>query len=126
MAPFSNRLVSHFDAAIQHYFLNIPVAEGKGVVKPDTVTDAFAREAMPGIPKQEVANRVKSVRLFYIRVKVTIPFSQQTSSCPMVRLECRKCFVSGATVNKKSVNGAGDCNIDSWTSSPKTSGGYRA
>jgi DNA-binding LacI/PurR family transcriptional regulator len=48
LAPFSNRFIRYFDAALEHHFLNIPVAQGKGVIKPDTVADNFALESDAG------------------------------------------------------------------------------
>ncbi len=66
LTPLSNRLIRYFDPAIQHHFLDIPVAQRKGVVEPDTVADNFAEEAMTGVHGQGVALRVRPVRLFYL------------------------------------------------------------
>jgi len=73
LAPLLNRFVSHFDAPIQHHFLDIPVAQGKGVIQPNTMANHFGRKSMTGIHEQEVATKVEPVRSFYSPVKVTIP-----------------------------------------------------
>ena len=73
LAPLPNRFIRHLDAAIEHHFLNIPIAQGKGVIEPDTVTNNFAGESMTGVHKEQVALTVEPVRLFYIPVNLTIP-----------------------------------------------------
>ncbi len=78
LTPFSNCFVSHLNSSIQHHFLNVSVAQGESVVEPDTVTDDFAGKTMPGVHGQPVANKVESGRLFYVRVKLTIPFLKRT------------------------------------------------
>jgi hypothetical protein len=72
LTPFSNRLVSHLNSPIQHHFFDIPVAQREGVIKPDAVTDNFAREAVTGVDEQGVANGVESGRLFYFPVNLII------------------------------------------------------
>ena len=54
-------------------FKGIAVAQGERVIEPDTIADDFGWESMTGIHKRKVANRAEAVRLFYIRVKLTIP-----------------------------------------------------
>jgi hypothetical protein len=39
LTPFPQRLVSHLAAPLQPHFLNVPVAQGKGAVEPDAVTE---------------------------------------------------------------------------------------
>jgi hypothetical protein len=59
LTPFPNRFVGHFDAPIQHHFLDIPVAQWKGVIQPNTMANNFGRKSMTGIHEQEVANKVE-------------------------------------------------------------------
>jgi hypothetical protein len=70
LTPFPNRFVRQLDAPVQHHLFDIPVAQGKGVVKPDTITDDFARRAMTRVHEPEAANKVESVRLFYLSVNL--------------------------------------------------------
>jgi hypothetical protein len=71
--PFPNRFVSHFDPAIQHHFLDIPVAQWKGVIQLNTMANHFGRKLMTGIHQQKVAHKIEPARLFYSPVKLTIP-----------------------------------------------------
>ncbi len=73
LTPLPDCFVGDFDSPIQHHFLDVPVAQRKRVVEPDTVADDFGRESMTGIHGQGIVNRVESVRLFYLWVKLTIP-----------------------------------------------------
>ncbi|MBD2080177.1 hypothetical protein H6G01_09740 [Leptolyngbya sp. FACHB-17] len=73
LAPFPNRFVRHRDAAVQHHLLDVPVAQGEGVVEPDTVADNFTGKLMAGIHGSGIVNRVQSVRLFYLCVKLIMP-----------------------------------------------------
>ena len=72
LAPFPNRFISDFDSPVQHHFLDIPIAQGKRVIEPDTVTNNFAGESMTGVHKEQVALTVEPVRLFCIPVNLTI------------------------------------------------------
>ena len=63
LTPFPHRFVSHLNPTIEHHFLDIPVAQGKGVVEPDAVADNFARESMPRVHEQEAVNGVGAARL---------------------------------------------------------------
>jgi len=45
-APFADGLIGHLNAAIEHHFLDVAVAQREGVVKPDTVTNDLNRKAM--------------------------------------------------------------------------------
>ena len=74
LAPLPDCFVGDFDPAIQHHLLDVPVAQGECVVQPDTVTNNFARKSMTGVHEQAGEITVEPVRLFYIRVKLTIPF----------------------------------------------------
>ena len=45
-APLANRLVGHLNAAIEHHFLDIPIAQREGVGEPDAVTNDLDGKAM--------------------------------------------------------------------------------
>jgi hypothetical protein len=75
LTPFSNRFVPYLDAAVQHHILAVPIAQGKEVVEPDTVTNDFARKAITEIHGQADASIVEAERLFYIPVNLTMPLS---------------------------------------------------
>lgn len=49
LAPFPNRFIGDLNAPIEHHFLNVSVAQGKGVVEPNAVANDFTRESMTGI-----------------------------------------------------------------------------
>ena len=55
LTPFPQRLVSHLAAPLQSHFLNVPVAQGKGVVELDAVTDACPGKTMTGVQESEGA-----------------------------------------------------------------------
>ena len=38
-APFADRFVGHLNAAIEHHFLNVAVAQREVVIEPDAVTN---------------------------------------------------------------------------------------
>ncbi len=61
LAPLPNRFGGDFDPAIQHHFLDIPIAQGERVIEPDTVANNFAGESMTGVHEQGIVNRVESV-----------------------------------------------------------------
>ena len=44
--PFAQRLVTHLNAALMQQFLDIPVTQGKALVKPDRVLDDRHRETV--------------------------------------------------------------------------------
>lgn len=46
LAPISDDFISHLDAAIEHHFLDITVAQGKSVIEPDTVTNDLHRKSV--------------------------------------------------------------------------------
>jgi hypothetical protein len=69
----ADRFVSDFNATIEHYLLNVPVAQGKSLIQPDAVADNFARKSMTGVHGQAGKLNAEPVRLFYIRVKLTMP-----------------------------------------------------
>ena len=73
LAPLPNRFIGDFDAAIQHYLLNVPLAQRKGVVEPDTAANNFAGEAMTGVHESGIVSEVEPGWLFYLWVKLTIP-----------------------------------------------------
>ncbi len=56
LTPFPNRLVGYLNPTVQHHFLNVSVAQGKGVVEPDTVTDDFAGESVTGVHEPGAAS----------------------------------------------------------------------
>ncbi|MDV2997219.1 MAG: hypothetical protein N4J56_006924 [Chroococcidiopsis sp. SAG 2025] len=60
-------------------FKGILVAQGKGVVEPDTVADNFGGESMARIYEAEIVNLVEPVRLFYFWVKLTMPLEECTT-----------------------------------------------
>jgi len=74
LAPFPNRFISDFDSPVQHHFLDIPIAQGKRVIEPDTVTNNLRRESMTRVHGSAIVNGVEPVRLFYRWVKLTMPF----------------------------------------------------
>jgi hypothetical protein len=78
-------MTHHLNPAIQYHFLDIAIAQGKGVVEPDTVAHNFAGESMTVAYGSAIVNRVEPVRLFYLWVKLTYPdgvsFSIQTCNC---------------------------------------------
>ena len=43
---FTDRLVGHLNAPIEHHFLDIAIAQGKGVVEPSTMIDDPDRKSM--------------------------------------------------------------------------------
>ena len=45
-APFADRFVGDLDAPIEHRFLDVSIAQRKGVVEPDTVTDDLDRKSV--------------------------------------------------------------------------------
>ena len=47
--------ISHLDSPIQHHFLNVAIAQGKGVLEPDTMANDFSRKAVTGVYGQRVA-----------------------------------------------------------------------
>ena len=56
LTPFSNRFIGDLDSPIQHHFLDIPIAQGKGVVEPNTVADDFPGESMTGVHGLGIVN----------------------------------------------------------------------
>jgi hypothetical protein len=70
LTPFPNRLVGHFNPAIEHHFLNVPVAQRKGVIQPNAMANNFGGISMTGIHEQEVATKVEPVRLFGSVIKL--------------------------------------------------------
>lgn len=54
-----------------------PGSSGERGSKPDTITDDFARKAMTRVHEPGAANKVESVRLFYLSVNLTIPLAVQ-------------------------------------------------
>jgi hypothetical protein len=73
LTPFPNRFVSDFNAMIEHHLLNVPVAQGKSLIQLDAVADNFARKSMTRVYGQAGKLNAEPVRLFYIRVKLTMP-----------------------------------------------------
>ncbi len=73
LAPLPHRFIRHLDPAIQHHVLDLPIAQGKPVVEPNTVANNFAGESMTGVQGSAIVNGVESVRLFYLWAKLTIP-----------------------------------------------------
>ncbi len=73
LTPFPNRFVGYFNGTIQHHFLDIPIAQRKGIMQPNAIANNFAGESMTGIHGQAGAIKVELVRLFYIQVNLTIP-----------------------------------------------------
>lgn len=63
----------------EHHFLNVPVAQRKGVIQPNAVANNFTREAMTGVHGQAVVLKVELVRLFSVPVNLTIPGGEQIS-----------------------------------------------
>ncbi len=49
LAPCSDRLVGHGDAAFGHQFLDIAIADGEPKIQPDAVADDFGREAVAAV-----------------------------------------------------------------------------
>ena len=45
-APFTNGLVGDLNAAIKHHFFDVAVAQRKGLIEPDTVTNDLDRKSM--------------------------------------------------------------------------------
>ncbi|MGV0029085.1 hypothetical protein, partial [Phormidesmis priestleyi] len=80
-------------------------------IKPDAVTDDFAREAVTGVHEQGVANGVESVRLFYFPVNLTIPINQPSGCYGREGQRCLEACTAPATAGKRSAQGvctAGD------------------
>jgi hypothetical protein len=46
LTSFPNQLVGYLNPTVQHHFLYVPIAQGKGVIEPDTVADDFGEEAV--------------------------------------------------------------------------------
>jgi hypothetical protein len=98
LTPIPNYFIGHLNAAIQHHFLNVPVAQRKGVIQPNTVTDNFAQKSMTGIHEQEVAIKVGPVRLFYSPVYLTMP------DCRIIALRNYGCSSNKSTrTNRKQI-----------------------
>jgi len=53
---FPNRFIRHLNPPIQHHFLEVSVAQGKGVVEPNAVADDFAGEAITGVHGLGIVN----------------------------------------------------------------------
>ena len=89
LAPLPHRFIGEFDAAIQHYLLNVPVAQRKGVVEPDTAANNFAGKFRTGVHEPGIMSEVEPGRLFYLWVKLTIPVYPTRSTgkivCPTAR-----------------------------------------
>jgi len=73
LTPFSNRLIRHFNSAIEHHFLDVSVAQREGVVEPDTVTDDFGGKTVTGVHEPEGATSAGAVQFSFSKAKLTIP-----------------------------------------------------
>ena len=67
LAPLPDRFVGDFDSAIQHHFLDIPVAQGERVIEPNAVAHNFAGESMTGVHEQAGEIRVEPVDILHSR-----------------------------------------------------------
>lgn len=72
LAPCPNGLVSHLEPPLQQQLLDVPVAQRKGVIKSDTVTDHCGGQAVAGVHGRTRPARRDSVSYLLLQVKLTI------------------------------------------------------
>ena len=61
LALFPNRFIGHLNPPVQHHFFDISVAQGRGVVEPNTVANNFAGESMTEVNGSGSVNPVEPI-----------------------------------------------------------------
>lgn len=49
LTPFPNRSITDEDSLVEHYLLDVPIAQREGEIQKDTVADDFGEEAVTAV-----------------------------------------------------------------------------